>query len=198
MSYAIHGDFLKDAQQFFEQLPEVATHAAMMAINQVAERKVVPAIRRAAESEVAFPRGYLDSPDRLEVSRKATRGSLEAVVTGRDRPTSLARFAPGHTPENTRKGGVTVQVKRGRTQHLKKAFLVRLNNGNIGLAVRLKQGETLRNKREKAVKLGLGVYLLYGPSVDQVMKSVVEDSIPEIGDMLSNEFYRQFARLTHG
>lgn len=195
MSVLMRGEFLQEARRFFEQLPDIAEQAAMMSLNQVSERQVVPMIRRDIESQVAFPMGYLDSPDRLGLTRRATRGSLEAVITARDRPTSLARFAPGQTPENTRRGGVTVQVKKGRTKHLGKAFMVRLKNGNIGLATR---DASLISRAHKPMMLGRGVYLLYGPSVDQVFQGVADDSMPMIGKHLANEFYRQFARLTHG
>ncbi len=192
MSYHVHSEQLTNVKRFFDAAPEIARESAMMAMNQVLQRQDV-------ESQIAFPQGYLDSPDRLEVSRKATRNNLEAVITARDRPTSLARFAPGQTPESTRGKPLTVQVKKGRAKGLKKAFLVRLKNGNIGLAVRLKQGETIRNKNEvKAVMLDKGVYLLYGPSVDQVMKTVAAESLLPIADLIENEFHRQFARLARG
>lgn len=200
MSAVIRGDFLKEAREFFEKMPETAEQAAMMALNQVADRQAVPMIRRTAESQVAFPSGYLDAQDRLGVTRKATKGSLEVVITARDRPTSLARFAPGQTPSTSRKGGVTVQVKRGHAKHLKGAFLVRLKNDNLGLAVRLKTGTP--DKAYKPVVLSSDkngtVYLLYGPSVDQVVRTVAETALPEIGDKVANEFYRQFARITRG
>lgn len=196
MSVSVAGNFLTEIRTFFAEFPDITESAALMAINQVAERKGVPMIRHDAESQVNFPRGYLDSPDRLAVTRRATRGSLKAVITGRDRPTSLARFSPGSTPENTRNKGVPVQVKRGGSvQRLNKAFLVRLKNGNIGLAIRLKPG-VRPDSAYKPVALDSGVWLLYGPSVDQVLRSVAEAALPRLGDSVSKEFSRQFARLS--
>ena len=195
MSASIRGTFLKDARMYFDALPEIAMNAAVMAVNQVAERDALPLIRRNTENQIAFPKGYLDQQDRLGITRKATRGSLEAVITARDRPTSLARFAPGQSPENTRRGGVTVRVKHGRTKHLGKAFLVRLNSGNVGLATRDK---SLVGRAYKPAVLGRGVYLLYGPSVDQVFGGVAADALPVIGNKLSKEFLRQFTRLSRG
>lgn len=200
MSAFIRSDVLgdlRDLSQFFTAMPEVTSKAVSLAMNDVSERKAVPAIRRETESQVAFPKGYLDSPDRLGVTKRASPNNLEVVITARDRPTSLARFAPGQTPENTRGKPLYVQVKRGRTVRLNKAFMVRLKNGNIGLAVRLKPGESLRNKTDmKAVALANNVYLLYGPSVDQVFRTVADSAAPEIGTQIGNEFYRQFARLS--
>lgn len=195
MTYLVQGGFLREARQFFEDLPDITEQAVMMSINQVAERKAVPMIRRDVESQIAFPAGYLDQPDRLGVTRKANRNNLEAVITARDRATSLARFAPGQTPENSRGKPITIQVKKGRSKQLNKGFLVRLKNGNIGLATRDK---STISRAYKPVMLGRGVYLLYGPSVDQVFKAVAADSLPAIGDLLSVEFFRQFARLTRG
>lgn len=193
MSAFIRGSFLKEAREFFEALPEIAEEAAIMAVNQVTERKALPAIRRDMEAQVNFPRGYLDSPDRLQFRQRARRGNIEAVITGRDRPTSLARFAPGQTPGNTRGKGVTVMVKRGATATMKKAFIVNLKSGNRGLATR---DPGLIKRAYKPVALGRGVYLLYGPSVDQVMKAVADDNLPMIADELSREFFRQFTRLS--
>lgn len=199
MSSLVRGTVLSDARRYFEELPHIAERAAAMSINQVVERDGLAMMKTDINSQVAFPTGYLNTDGRLEVTRRAREDNLEAVITARDRPTSLARFAPGQTPQSTRKGGVTVQVKRGKTTHMKKAFLVRLKNGNMGLAVRLKPGETLSNKTYgKPVMLGKHVFLLYGPSVDQVFQTVAEESLPEIATMVTKEFYRQFARLSRG
>lgn len=206
MSAFVRGEFLKDHIRFFESLPEVAEQAAMMSINQVTEREAVPMIRNAAEAQVNFPNGYLDSAERLGVSRLATRSSLEAVITARDRPTSLARFST--MPLRIGKAGVHVKVSRkggGRT--LKRAFPVRLPAGkggtasNLGLAIRLPVGEE-PSKAYKPILLTTdkygSVWLLYGPSVEQVVRTVAEDSLPEIGEKLSREFFRQFTRLSRG
>lgn len=204
MPITIAGNFLAEAKQFFDQLPEKAEQAAALAINQVAERQFVPMIRKQAETEINFPPGYLTG-DRLGITRKATPSRLEAVITARDRATSLARFAPGFTAANSRNTRIVVKVQRnGKAIRLsKRAFVARLNNGNIGLAVRLKPGETLRNSEGALlVKAWSGVrgnvYLLYGPSVDQVIKTIAIDALPEAGDKVSQEFFRQFARLTSG
>lgn len=195
MSVSIVGNFLTEAADFFDSLPDVAEQAAMMAINQVSEREAVPMIRKEIESQVAFPPGYLALEGRLGVTRKATLGNLEAVITGRDRPTSLARFAFGQTPENSRGKPITVAVKKGRARRMGKVFLIRLRNGNIGLATR---DEKVFARAYDPYEIAPGLYLLYGPSVDQVMKSVADDSLTPIGTKLSREFLRQFARLSSG
>ena len=75
--------------------------------------------------------------------------------------------------------------------------MVRLRNGNIGLAVRLKDGELPINTHSE-VMLADNVWLLYGPSVDQVLSGVADDVAPGIQRSLSKQFLRQFARLTRG
>lgn len=198
MSASIFSQGLKDVQSFFDALPDVARKAAVLAINDTAERTALPEIRRDINAEVSYPNGYLRDPSRLDISRRANQFSLEAAITARDRPTSLARFAAGQTPQNTRGTGVRVEVKRGSRKLLKKAFLVTLKNGNRGLAIRLKEGETLDNKKDPAVKLAPNVYLLYGPSVDQVFKGVAASKQQLITTTLTKQFLRQFARLSNG
>ena len=198
MSLSILSQGLLDVQHFFDALPDIAAKAATLAINDTAERVAVPQIRNEINAQVAFPTGYLRQPSRLGVTRKARFNSLEAVITARDRPTSLASFAPGQTVNNTRKGGVRVEVKKGSRRLMKKAFLVSLRNGNVGLAVRLNDGEKVDNKRDPAIQLAKNVYLLYGPSVDQVFRGVVPEKQEAIGQALSKQFLRQFARLTNG
>lgn len=198
MSALVVGNFLKEAAEFFEVLPDIATKAASRAINDVAEHEGLAMLRKDMESQVNFPPGYLQDPEHLQVSQKANPNRLEAVIRGRDRATSLARFAPGQSYGNASKGGLVVRVKRGGgARVLKHAFFVKLKNGNIGLAVRLKSGEQLKNS-EKAVQLDKNLYLLYGPSVDQVLRLVAEERLPQIGTMVGKEFLRQFTLLSRG
>lgn len=196
MSVVVEVGAFDTLKRYFEQLPEVAERAAVLAVNQVAERDGLAVMRKDMRAQIDFPAGYIEG-DRLGVVRRANRGAIEAVIRGRDRATSLARFARGQNPGNTRGRGVRIQVKPGRQKTLKKAFMVRLKNGNIGLAIRLKRGETMSNS-QGAVRLAENVYLLYGPSVDQVFRGVADDRAPELANMVSKQFLRQFARLTRG
>lgn len=194
MTAAIVATGIKDAARFFEQFPEIAEEAAMLAINDTVDREGMTLIKKDMRDQVNFPSGYLEG-DRLKVTRRASRGSLEAVIRGRDRATSLARFTSGQTPKNTRGQGVRVSVQRGQTKLLRQAFLVNLKNGNIGLAVRLKPGERLQNTTA-AQRLADNVWLLYGPSVDQVFRGVADDRADDLADIMSQKFYRQFGRLS--
>lgn len=191
---------LDDVAKFFEELPDIAEQAAVYAINDTAERQGLTAIRREMRKEIDFPSGYLESPDRMRVSKRASKGSLEAIVSARDRPTSLARFAAGQTAQNTRGRGVRVSISKGKTTNMPGAFVLNLRNGNRGVAVRLKPGAQLRNSSgARALSLGkTNLYLLYGPSVDQVFSGVVDQDKIQLDDILTNQFLRQFARLTRG
>lgn len=174
---------LKDIEHLDEQI----ARAARIAINRAADRARTRSAKDIRE-QIAFPARYLN--ERLTVTKRAADRSLEAVVTGRDRPTSLARFAKDRNVANSRKRkGVNVTVTPGQTLFMAGAFLMQLRGGNLGLAVRLKDGESIRNK--KAVrKIGAGLYLLFGPSIDQVFRTVSQDQAPETAEDLEREFLR--------
>lgn len=188
--------------QDIRNLPEAVLRKARQAINRATERARTEASRRIRE-QVNFKARYLindaseSSSSRLYVKTLAKGNSLEAVIKGRERPTSLARFASG-TPQSARKaGGVRVSVKPGSSKMMKGAFLMRLRQGgkpidtasNLGLAIRLRPGESVNNKRHM-VQLRGNLYLLYGASVNQVFRTVSEDVSPKALDWLEQEFDR--------
>lgn len=198
MSVSIVAEGLADIADYIERLPDLATEAAVMAINQVARDEEVD-IRREMGKQINFPKAYLKA--NMGVARKANRNLLQAVIRGRDRPTSLARFAEGATRQNTKGRPIIVKVKAGQSKTLNRAFLVELRNGNTGLAIRLPKGQSpdfayrpvpLTTKGGQQT----GTWLLYGPSVDQVMRGVADDRAPQVADQLSREFFRQFTRLS--
>jgi len=168
-----------------------------MSINTVANRGGMKLIRTSILDEIAFPKDYL-SGDRLKVKKLAKPGNLEAIIAARPRPTSLARFAASTSIGSRAKIGVQVRLKKtSGAVVLKKAWLVNLKNGNIGLAVRVKSSD-LANKYAD-IKTWLvpdKVALLYGPSVDQVFRDVSQKTSAPIGRMVTEEFLRQFTRLT--
>ncbi len=202
MSVGIVADALKDIQRFFDALPEETLSAAVLAINEAAG-DAVPSIRKEMRKQINFPAGYLEG-GRLSLKRKANKATLEAVIAGRDQPTSLARFVPaGATPANSRGRELSLQVKPGVRARTQRAWLVNLRNGNVGLAVRLKPGESLRNSTGAKLLAGANhkrpdqnVYLLYGPSVDQVFRGVAAEMSDEILRRATANFIRQFGRFT--
>lgn len=207
MTVTIDLEPLKAFAKYVEQLPEVARTSARLAINDTADLAVRKLLPDAMLTEIAFPPNYLKGTDKLSVASRATADNLVAAVVARARATSLARFSPGLTPGTPTPGGIRVQVKPGHTVLLPRAFAVKLKAGsasvrddsyNVGLAVRLKPGKTLRNKTKLAsVQLDDGVFILYGPSVDQVMQTVLNEKTgDDIADYAEAEFIRQFIRLS--
>lgn len=204
MTVTIVADTLAGLEHFFETMPDRTTAAASKAINRVANRSALKAIKDDIYSQVAFPKGYLDLPARLAVTKLSTAQDLEAIISARSRATSLARFlTPGQSPATARTSGVTIQVKPGHIATFKNGFLVRLRSGantetlnNLGLAVRLKPGESLHGGKGVELdrsKNGSSVWLLYGPSVDQVFRTVADDVSDMISDDVTEEFNRQFS-----
>lgn len=207
MSARITAINLLEIDEFLEAQPAAARTSARIAINSVTSRKAVPRLRKAMRAEVNFPAGYLEDPDRFGQTKQATDADLSATVTARFRPTSLARFTEGQSFEGARRtGGVNVKVNRGGgATRLPGAFFVRLRQGadvrdgfNVGLAIRLKPGERLRGRKKGAsgVELAPNLYLLYGPSVDQVFRTTSVAESPAIAQDLQREFVRQFIRLS--
>lgn len=181
-------------------LPENVQMALVRAINRTVDRTRTRAARAVLE-QVAFPASYLSpSNKRLFVSVRAKKASLQAVIEGRDSPTMLARFAKGAkvTTGNQRPKNNSVSVRvaaGGAYRAIPRAFLIRLKNNNIGLAVRT-DGSAPRGAY-KPREIGKNLFLLYGPSVDQALQSartgngVYEEISPDALDFLTNEFYRQ-------
>lgn len=186
-------------ENFLKATPDITNRAVSYAMNDVLGGQGLARFRKAVAAEVQFPAGYVD--DKITVEQRASPSNLVASVVGRQRPTSLARFATSGVVGG--KGGVTVRVKGG-SKFMKDSFLVRLNQGsgdgdgyNVGLAIRLKPGMTI-NKRDasRMVHLEKDVVLLYGPSVDQILNNEVADAeAPEVVSAIATEFYRQYARL---
>lgn len=195
-----------DFENFYALFPQRAGKAMSLAINDTARDILVTQARKQIYAEVNFPQGYLDQ-DRLGVDQFSTPTQLVAVVKGRDRPTSLAQFATAAgTP--TKRGEFipvrSIQVHPGRNKQTNRTFLLSLKRGdnptgNVGLAIRLRPGESVEKVDRYPVKeIFPNVYILYGPSVDQVLQGVVTDLRPAVLENLSSEFYRQFERLSNG
>lgn len=186
-AYVIAVDGLTTLQDI-DSLDDRILAAARNAINRATDRARTRSDRE-IRKQVNFPARYLS--DRLRVAKRASGRNLEGVITGRDRPTSLARFAKNRNPAATRKAGeVKLTVKPGTTTTIPNAFLMPLRNGNLGLALRLKPGETIRNKKY-LTKVSKGLYLLYGPSVNQVFRTVADEkAAPDAATFLEREFLR--------
>lgn len=207
---------LEEALAYFERLPSIAEEAAVLAVNAGA-RFGHTAGSRGIREQVALPARYLGSAaqggnDRLRIAKFAKAGNAEAIIRGRERPTSLTRFVTGSKALGRRTKGRPVQVKvstKGGTVAMPGAWLMRLKSGkvlddetsNLGLALRLKPGQRI-NKREFPAGVSSekgkasGLMMLYGPSVAQVFRDVARDIEGPVSTKVESEFVRQFERLS--
>jgi hypothetical protein len=190
MTYVVAVRGLSDLRAALADLPEDVRRSAQLAVNFTLRKTRTSASRQILD-QVNFGSAYLNDKDRLAISKFATPRDLSGSILGRDRPTSLARFATASGK------GVTIQVKPGSSRRSKRAFFIKLKAGsasieskfNQGLAIRLKQGEQVKNKKDM-VQIAKGLYLLYGPSVAQVFEAVASASAPVAADYLEKEFIR--------
>lgn len=203
MSAFIQASALDGLRSFFEDLPDVANKAASIAINDALRSEGMAMLRKEMRDDIAFPPGYLEG-DKFKITRFAHPERLEAVVRGRDRPTSLARFAlAGQTATNTRGKGIRLKVKgSGGSTSVNKGFLINLRGGNTGLAIRLPPGvQPKKTTRAKELTqnggVGTSLWLLYGPSVDQVFRGVASERTGEISQMVVDRFIKQYTRLSN-
>ena len=199
--WAVFIEGLDELSNIPELDEQVRRLRAAQAINETA-RHGRAKIAGDIHDQVNFPAGYLKpSTGRLTVAQKATKLKLEAKVRARGAPTSLAQFTVG-SPKPSSRGGVHVMVSPGKARFMRRAFVMRLRAGseltetkfNLGLAIRLRPGETIQNKRYFR-RVESGLYLLYGPSVNQVFRAndgdgVASDRAPYLNNYLADEFSR--------
>ena len=102
------------------------------------------------------------------------------------------------------KRGIGVSVAAGgRKKFIKRAFVMKLRNGNLGLAVRSAPGKQPEGAW-KPKPIGKNLWLLYGPSVDQVLMSarsgggVFSEIEYDTLDVIETEFQRQLGLLEDG
>ena len=189
-----------------KKLPEFNQRAMRLAVSTVS-RNGRAQVAREIRRQVAFPANYLTpsaKPPRLQLLDRPRSNGLAKIIRARGRPTSLHRFLRGGAPR--RGEPARIQVKPGRLRAIHRAFAIRLRGGsdgsNFGLAIRLRAGETLRNKKVSVQKGGKlkGLTLLYGPSVQQVFFDNEGDGVartiaPDLARQLEREYLRQFAML---
>lgn len=205
--YLLVVDGLDEAIKSLDDVPSFVISAARMAINDATKFGRKRAADKVLRS-VALPASYVSNAEgRLHIKKFATNRDLEAVISARSRATSLARFV---TDSGSRATGVGVEVKPGSTKRLKGAWLIRLRAGNasldtksnLGLAVRTRDGKPPPGYKPVNIR-GTNIWLLYGPSVAQVLYSdknaggVATEITDEIADKLESEFYRQRARFNN-
>ena len=104
----------------------------------------------------------------------AVLGLASAVIAARTEPTSLARFATQAT-RGGKRAGLRIGIQRGGGKAvLRSGFFINLRAGNRGVAIREAVANKVNLRRAgfstRASKRGY--LLLYGPSVDQVFRTV--------------------------
>lgn len=183
------------AERPLEAIPERVKRNAVRAVNYAAGRARTRGAK-AIREQIAFPASYLRGTDSRLSLRTAKGFGDEAVITGQFRATSLARFATRGVPS---KPGVSFMVKPGHATRSNRMFLIRLRAGsadldtksNLGVAIRLKAGETIQNKKVTLKQMGKsGLYLLYGASVNQVYRTVAGEDLHNVEADLQREFER--------
>ncbi|MGI9502803.1 MAG: phage tail protein [Geminicoccaceae bacterium] len=189
-----------DTIRDFHKLGGDVRRASVQAINKVARDARAEAAREITK-QLNLPKSFVSpSQGRLAVRQKANRSNPEAIITAKNRPTSLARFVVGKPRAGA---GVTVSVKPGQSSFLRRAFLIKLRSGssqtdtrfNQGLAVRLGPGERLRNKL-KQIKIAKGLYLLFGPSVQQAFLDNQGDGVAnDLAGPTAKKLEAEFLRL---
>jgi hypothetical protein len=202
---SIDASELKNLLPFLDKIPAKVDDAAHLAVNEAARFARVQSSREIFK-QVNLQKGYID--DRLTVRFAKKGGEPEAIITGRWRPTSLSRFV---LREPQRGKPISVRVKRGGPVRKVKGFGVRLNAGagqtdtkfNRGVVVRVAKGKVLRNSEGAKRMTSMSnektdAYLLYGPSINMVFRTVKEDVSGEVSGRLRNEFIRQLTRLNNG
>ena len=175
------------------------------AMNKTANRTRTR-VSKTVRELVRFPARYLGpSAGNLSVSERASPSKLTITISGRDRPTSLARFRVGRTPAEpalrVTPGGPATRIPRSflinlrRGQKSPKQLAAAGEDPNVGLAVR-SEGKPLGSW--KPIEMSPGLWLLYGPSVDQVlmgdgMRGAFAQNEEDALDFLEAEFWRLLA-----
>ena len=190
--------------------------ASVFAVNEGARFGRASALRDMDE-QITLGKKYMS--DNMQVSKaRITAGEVSATITGRQRPTSLSRFLVNKTLRTTftslKKGDprptLKVKVKKqGAGSGIPGAFLVRMRSGkeltetgyNVGMAIRLPNGKQVHNRKKELKPFAKGknssLYLLHGPSVDQLFRSIVSaDKLDDtVADRVEREFMRQLERV---
>ncbi|WP_080433550.1 phage tail protein [Burkholderia ubonensis] len=139
--------------------------AVVRALNKTAMQA-----RTAAAQEVRSA-GYNIKSSAIKSSfmvQKASRGNLVAVLKSTGRPVALINYSARQG-----KGGVSVQVKAGRTA-LRHAFIATMRNGHKGVFERTGKTHKKVMRNGKVVRTGLPIKELFGPSIPQ---SLANDAV---------------------
>lgn len=195
MSYRVR---VSDVNRISRGLIDAATsteRTVYRAINKVAS-KTLTRSRREIVSQVMLTQTYVR--ERMSLQKAGPNRNF-AVITARQRPTTLATYGAKQLTRQAKKAkgdarrsipawrkqaGVSVKVKRaGSRKQMRGAFFVPLKAGAVaagnGVGVFVRTGTGTKDIKH-----------LYGPSVDQVFRTVREKVKPEVERELRVELKR--------
>ena len=177
-----------------EQYPEVARRAASLAVNDAAEWGANLARRKMA-SQVRLPADVLTGA-RFGIVQRASQVSIEAIVRASPNPLGLSRFVTGSKEPRSRNPATA--IKPGSAPFVwKRGFLMPTPNGADGVALAVRTNGPLRSSRA-ARQIAKNLYILSGPSPNQIFMTVAKDILPALQTRLDGEFARQYERLLRG
>lgn len=183
---------LENLDAYVRRFGDGANKAASMTLNDTA-RWARTRLKAQMQADIRLTESAFTGK-RLYVAEFANPGHLQATVRGDKQGYSLSRFSVDKPVRLARapflqikRGGPSVQVKRG--------FFLPAPNGALGLAVRT-NGPLTKGKGRKISK---NLYILFGPSPDQMMKRLVPELVPSVLRYADTEFTRQIKRfITNG
>lgn len=187
--------------EFVARTPEVAAEAAKLAVGDAAEwgRNLS---KREMVSAVNLPADAL-AGRRFRISQRPTTANPEAVISADNNPLGLSRFVVSQKARGAAHPKVRILVG-GATESFSDpdikgsySFLIPTPGGADGVGLALRTKEPLRNSRA-ARKIGRDLYLLSGPSVNQMFGQLMPTIVPRVEAKLQTEFARQYERLIRG
>lgn len=186
---------------FVARTPEVAAEAAKLAVGDAAEwgRNLS---KREMASAVNLPADAL-AGRRFRISQRPTTANPEAVISADNNPLGLSRFVVSQKARGAAHPKVRILVG-GATKSFSDpdikgsySFLIPTPGGADGVGLALRTKEPLRNS-QAARKIGRDLYLLSGPSVNQMFGQLMPTIVPRVEAKLQTEFARQYERLIRG
>lgn len=187
--------------EFVARTPEVAAEAAKLAVGDAAEwgRNLS---KREMVSAVNLPADAL-AGRRFRISQRPTTANPEAVISADNNPLGLSRFVVSQKARGAAHPKVRILVG-GATKSFSDpdikgsySFLIPTPGGADGVGLALRTKEPLRNS-SAARKIGRDLYLLSGPSVNQMFGQLMPTIVPRVEAKLQTEFARQYERLIRG
>jgi hypothetical protein len=196
-SYVVFVNGLSSLREI-DTIDEEIKIAARRAVSRTLDKTRTAASSRMRD-QVNWQKQYVDD----KLSKYVKNDGMEGVIRATFRPTSLARFVVGAKTPWQPVNRVQVSKDMPNMARNRRMIIVPLRRGNakptednmnLGLAIRLKQGETVSGKY-KMRELSKGLYLLYGPSISQVFYTVSDDLRPDAEQWLRDEYERQIKLL---